>query len=100
MLSLALQLLITIPGLILISPLLLILALLIKVSSPGPVIHKRRVMGLNGKQFTALKFRTMVVNGAEVLAKHPGLKAELDANHKLKNDPRITKIGTFLRKFS
>jgi exopolysaccharide biosynthesis polyprenyl glycosylphosphotransferase len=99
-LKLALDVLITITGLILISPLLLVLAILIRLSSPGPIIHKRRVMGLNGKQFNALKFRTMVVNGDEVLAQHPELKAELDANHKLKNDPRVTKIGAILRKFS
>jgi lipopolysaccharide/colanic/teichoic acid biosynthesis glycosyltransferase len=57
-------------------------------------------MGLNGKQFYALKFRTMVTNGDEVIAQHPELKEELARNHKLKNDPRITKIGRFLRKFS
>ena len=57
-------------------------------------------MGLNGKQFYALKFRTMVTNGDEILAQHPELKEELARNHKLKNDPRITKIGGFLRKFS
>jgi exopolysaccharide biosynthesis polyprenyl glycosylphosphotransferase len=91
---------ITITFLILFSPLLLLIALLIKISSPGPVIHKRLVMGLNGKQFYALKFRTMVLNGDEVLAQHPELKEELTRNHKLKNDPRITKIGAFLRKFS
>jgi exopolysaccharide biosynthesis polyprenyl glycosylphosphotransferase len=99
-LKLTLDMLITVTGVILISPLLLILALLIRISSPGPIIHKRRVMGLNGRQFNALKFRTMVVNGDEVLAQHPELKAELDANHKLKNDPRVTRIGAFLRKFS
>ena len=99
-LKLALDLLITIPGLILLSPILLLIAVLIRISSPGPIIHKRRVMGLNGRQFNALKFRTMVVNGDEVLARHPQLKAELEANHKLKNDPRVTKIGVFLRKFS
>lgn len=100
MLKLVLDMFITIPALILLSPVLLVIALLIKLSSPGPIVHKRRVMGLNGKQFYALKFRTMVVNGDEVLAKHPELKAELEANHKLKNDPRVTKIGAFLRKFS
>jgi exopolysaccharide biosynthesis polyprenyl glycosylphosphotransferase len=100
LMKLTLDLLITITGLILISPLLLIVAVLIRLSSPGPIIHKRRVMGLNGKQFNALKFRTMVVNGDEVMDRHPELKAELAANHKLKNDPRVTKIGAFLRKYS
>jgi exopolysaccharide biosynthesis polyprenyl glycosylphosphotransferase len=98
--KLVLDFLITIPGLILISPLLLAITLLIKFGSPGPILHKRRVMGINGKQFHALKFRTMVVNGDEVLAQHPELKEELEKNHKLKNDPRITKVGAFLRKYS
>jgi exopolysaccharide biosynthesis polyprenyl glycosylphosphotransferase len=91
---------IAIPGTILISPLLLILALLVKLDSPGPVFHRRRVMGVNGKQFDALKFRTMYVNGDEILCKFPELKEELEKNHKLKNDPRITRLGAFLRKYS
>ena len=91
---------ITIVGLILLSPLLVIIYILVKFSSPGPVIHKRLVMGLNGKQFYALKFRTMVTNGEEILNQRPELKDELARNHKLKNDPRITRIGSFLRKFS
>lgn len=99
-LKLVLDYVITITGLIVISPLLLAIALLIKISSPGPILHKRRVMGINGKQFNALKFRTMVVNGDEVLDAHPALKEELARNHKLKYDPRVTRIGAFLRKFS
>ncbi len=90
----------SIVGLTLISPLFLLIAFLVKSTSPGPVFHKRRVMGLNGRQFDALKFRTMVVNGDEVLKQHPELQEELARNHKLKNDPRITKIGGILRKFS
>jgi exopolysaccharide biosynthesis polyprenyl glycosylphosphotransferase len=90
----------TIPGLILISPLLLLVAILVKLDSKGPVFHRRRVMGLNGTQFDALKFRTMAVNGDDLLAQHPGLASELERNHKLKNDPRITRIGRTLRRFS
>jgi len=90
----------TISSLLVLSPLLLALAILVKLSSPGPIIHKRRVMGLNGKQFYAYKFRTMVVNGDEVLAQHPELQQELARNHKLKNDPRVTRIGAFMRKYS
>lgn len=92
--------LVAIGGLILLSPFLLLIAFLIKRSSPGPVFHRRLVMGLNGKQFHALKFRTMVMNGDAVLSQHPGLKSELEKNHKLKSDPRITPIGAFLRKYS
>ncbi|HXF85225.1 MAG TPA: sugar transferase [Anaerolineales bacterium] len=87
-------------SLILLLPVFVVIAILIKRSSPGPVFHKRLVMGLNGKQFYALKFRTMVVNGDEVLERYPELKEELARNHKLKNDPRVTKIGAFLRKYS
>jgi exopolysaccharide biosynthesis polyprenyl glycosylphosphotransferase len=89
-----------IAGLIILSPFLVLIAILVKISSPGPVFHKRLVMGLNGKRFHALKFRTMVTNGDEVLDQHPELKSELQTNHKLKNDPRITQIGAFLRKYS
>jgi lipopolysaccharide/colanic/teichoic acid biosynthesis glycosyltransferase len=57
-------------------------------------------MGLNGRQFDAFKFRTMDVNGDAILDSHPDLKAELALNHKLKDDPRITRVGGFLRKYS
>lgn len=90
----------TIPGVILLSPILLLIAIAIKLDSRGPVLHLRRVMGVNGKQFYAYKFRTMHVNGDEILEKYPDLKQELEKNHKLKNDPRVTKVGKFLRKWS
>lgn len=91
---------ITLPGLILASPVLLLIALAIHLDSPGPIIHRRRVMGVNGRKFDAFKFRTMVVNGDEILKQHPELQTELEANHKLKEDPRITRVGKFLRKWS
>jgi len=87
-------------SLLILSPLLLLITFCIKISSPGPVLHKRLVMGLNGKQFYALKFRTMFTNGDQILDQHPELKKELQTNYKLKNDPRITPIGAFLRKYS
>jgi exopolysaccharide biosynthesis polyprenyl glycosylphosphotransferase len=99
-LKLVLDYLLTLGGLVVLSPFLAVLAILVKLGSPGPIIHRRLVMGLNGKQFHAYKFRTMVVNGKEVLDRHPDLKEELARNHKLKSDPRITRIGAFLRKFS
>lgn len=99
-LKLGLDYAITLPGLLAILPLLAVIALLIKLDSRGPVIHKRRVMGMNGRQFDAFKFRTMHVNGEEILDAQPELKAELARTHKLKNDPRITRIGRFLRKYS
>jgi exopolysaccharide biosynthesis polyprenyl glycosylphosphotransferase len=96
----ALDYFITIPGLIAISPLLLAIAIAIKLDSPGPVIHRRRVMGVNGKKFDAFKFRTMYVNGDELLKDRPDLQEELARNHKLKEDPRVTRMGKLLRQTS
>lgn len=90
----------TIPGLILISPLLMVVAAAVKLDSPGPVIYRRRVMGVNGKQFDAFKFRTMKVNGDEILASNPGLLSKFEENHKLQEDPRLTRLGGFLRRTS
>jgi lipopolysaccharide/colanic/teichoic acid biosynthesis glycosyltransferase len=98
--KLAMDYLLALVGLVFLSPFLLIVGVLVKISSPGHIIHKRLVMGLNGKQFHAYKFRTMVSHGDEVLEMYPELKDELTRNHKIKYDPRITRIGTFLRKFS
>lgn len=91
---------IVLPTLMLIWPLFVILAIAVKLDSPGPIIHRRRVLGRDGRIFDAFKFRTMYVNGDEILARHPKLKAELQQNYKLKCDPRITRVGSFLRKFS
>lgn len=57
-------------------------------------------MGVNGVQFDAYKFRTMSPNGDEILERHPELKFELEENHKLVQDPRVTRVGQFLRKTS
>jgi exopolysaccharide biosynthesis polyprenyl glycosylphosphotransferase len=100
MLKTALDYIITIPALILISPLLFITAVLIKLDSPGPVIHRRRVLGMGGREVDAFKFRTMVVNADEVLEQNPELKRAFENNFKLQNDPRVTRLGRFLRKHS
>ena len=99
-LKLALDYLVAIPALLVASPILLLLALLVKLDSPGPVIHRRRVMGVNGAQFDAFKFRTMLTNGDEIMAQHPELHAKLAREFKLKDDPRVTRVGKFLRKYS
>ncbi len=57
-------------------------------------------MGINGRQFDAFKFRTMYINGQEILDKHPELKVELQKTFKLKKDPRVTRVGKWLRKMS
>ncbi|MCL6510393.1 MAG: sugar transferase [Anaerolineae bacterium] len=87
-------------GLVLLAPLLIALAVIVKLDSPGPVLHRRRVMGKGGTQFDAFKFRTMYVNGEEILASYPELKAQLERDHKLPNDPRVTRCGRWMRKFS
>jgi lipopolysaccharide/colanic/teichoic acid biosynthesis glycosyltransferase len=91
---------ITLPGLLLITPLLLLIALAIKLDSPGPILYRRRVMGINGLEFDAYKFRTMYTNGHEILAQYPDLVRRLAQDYKLKNDPRITAVGKWLRRAS
>lgn len=91
---------IVIPALLLLWPLFLGLAIAVRLDSPGPIIYRRRVLSRDGRVFDAFKFRTMYINGDQILAQHPALKAELDANYKLKDDPRVTAVGKFMRKFS
>jgi exopolysaccharide biosynthesis polyprenyl glycosylphosphotransferase len=87
-------------GLLIASPLFALLALLIKLDSRGPVFHRRRVLGRGGNPFDALKFRTMVVNADEVLNSNPLLREKFELGFKLKDDPRITRVGRFLRRTS
>ena len=82
------------------APLFVTIALLIKLDSPGPVFYRRRVLGVNRRSFDAFKFRTMYVDGDAVLARHPEAAARLIADHKLKEDPRTTRIGRWLRRYS
>jgi exopolysaccharide biosynthesis polyprenyl glycosylphosphotransferase len=89
-----------IPAMILICPVLLLIGLAIRLDSPGPVLHRRRVMGVNGKKFDAFKFRTMHVDGDKILENYPELKTELARNRKLRDDPRVTRVGKILRKYS
>ena len=89
-----------ISGLLITWPIYLLIALAVKLDSPGPALHRRRVMGVNGKQFDAFKFRTMRIDGAEILADRPDLQAELARNHKLRDDPRVTRLGQLLRTYS
>lgn len=89
-----------IPVAVLGSPVFLLLALLVKLDSPGPIIHRRRVLGLGGREYDALKFRSMRLDGHEIIDQHPELKEQLADNHKLKDDPRVTRVGKYLRKYS
>ncbi len=81
-------------------PVLALIALAIRLDSPGSVFYRRQVMGLNGRKFAAFKFRTMYIDGDEILAAQPELQARLVRRHKLKEDPRVTRLGLFLRKYS
>lgn len=91
-------------GIAFIWPFLAGLAVLIYTSSPGPIIFAHRRVGKDGKEFNCYKFRTMIVNAQEVLEQYlnsnPSAREEWEKDFKLKNDPRITKVGDFLRKTS
>lgn len=86
------------------SPLFLVVAILIKATSKGPVFYRHRRYGRNAHEFRALKFRTMVQNADRVLAdylkEHPSQLSEWECDQKLKNDPRVTCAGKWLRRFS
>ena len=79
---------------------MILIALCITLDSPGPIFHRRYVLGQGGRLFDALKFRTMYVDGNDILEAYPDLREELQVNQKLKDDPRVTPIGRFLRRFS
>lgn len=88
-------------GLVLLSPVFLILAICIKIDSKGPVIFAHKRIGKNGKEFNMYKFRSMYENAEEMIENfNEEQKREWQENFKLENDPRITKVGKFLRKTS
>ncbi len=86
------------------APLLILVALAVKLVSPGPAFYGHTRIGFGGAAFKCWKFRTMVVNGDEVLAQyldeHPEARAEWEDNRKLRHDPRVTALGEVLRKYS
>jgi lipopolysaccharide/colanic/teichoic acid biosynthesis glycosyltransferase len=86
--------------LLLASPLLLVLALLVSLTSPGPILYRWRVVGKGGLPFISYKFRSMVTNADEI-------KAELEERNEMKgpvfkltHDPRITRVGWWMRRYS
>ncbi|MBE7474413.1 MAG: sugar transferase [Anaerolineae bacterium] len=95
-----LDLTLSIISLLVFLPIMLAIAIAIRLDSPGPIFHLRRVVGVGGKGFNAFKFRTMYVDADERLSRDPELRREFEMNHKLKNDPRVTRIGRFLRRTS
>ena len=91
-------------ALILLSPIFLIVSIMIKLDSKGPVFFLQKRIGLNGKMFKLYKFRTMKLNADKelraILANDEEARREYEENKKLENDPRITKVGNLIRKLS
>ena len=91
-------------GLICLSPIAGFISILIKLGDGGPVLYRHKRIGRNGAEFDCLKFRTMAVNAEAILARHLAENEhaadEWRERHKLKTDPRVTPLGTILRKTS
>ncbi|MBP6016701.1 MAG: sugar transferase [Candidatus Promineofilum sp.] len=97
-LKLGLDYALTLPTLILIAPLLLVIAVLLRLDSPGPVLYRRRVVGRHGREFDAFKFRTMYVDGNDrLIADRESWMEVLQGC--IDNDPRLTRVGRFLRRY-
>ncbi|MCX6082321.1 MAG: undecaprenyl-phosphate galactose phosphotransferase WbaP [Chloroflexi bacterium] len=96
--------LVTVFGIVILSPLLFLIAIMIKIDSPGKVFYRQIRLGKQGRPLVLLKFRTMHQNADDLLsnelARDPKLKNEWDRYQKLKIDPRVTRVGRILRKFS
>ena len=86
------------------APIALVLVVLIRLTSEGPAMYQHRRLGLHGRKFDCLKFRTMVPDAdlvlEQLLQESEESRAEFEATHKLKDDPRVTKVGRVLRKTS
>ena len=91
-------------GGLLISPLLLVIALLVKLDSPGPMLYRQRRLGAADRHFFCWKFRTMRKDSERLLdtylRENAELKSEWEQSYKLRNDPRVTRVGRFLRRTS
>ncbi len=89
---------------LLLLPVYLIIAIIIKLTDKGPVFYKQRRVGCGGKEFEIIKFRSMYPDAErrlkEILDNDPKARREWETTFKLKNDPRVTPIGRFLRKTS
>ncbi|MBN2097697.1 MAG: sugar transferase [Candidatus Omnitrophica bacterium] len=95
-----LDMIISTAGLIILSPLFLVIPLIIKATSPGPVFFRQQRSGLNGRRFNLYKFRTMTKDAEAKLSELLQYNEMNGPAFKMENDPRLTKIGGFLRKFS
>jgi exopolysaccharide biosynthesis polyprenyl glycosylphosphotransferase len=86
--------------LVLLAPVLVVVALAVKLSSPGPVLFMQGRLGLNKRKFRIYKFRTMTANAEQMMKQIEHLNEVAGPVFKIRNDPRITKVGKFLRKIS
>lgn len=84
-------------GIVILSPIFLLIAIRIKLDDGGAILHFREIVGMHGRHFYALKFRTMILDADSYLTKHPDLLRKYQQNMKLANDPRITRVGQLLR---
>ncbi|HRI44352.1 MAG TPA: sugar transferase [Fimbriimonadaceae bacterium] len=96
----AFDIVVSLVAILLLSPVFIAIAIAIALSDGFPVLFKHKRVGLNGRLFDIYKFRTMVRNAEEVLKKDPELWKQFQENYKIERDPRIMKIGHFLRKSS
>jgi lipopolysaccharide/colanic/teichoic acid biosynthesis glycosyltransferase len=87
-------------ALVLFSPILMISAVLIKIEDRGPILYRRRVVGQQRGEFDAFKLRSMRVDADRVLEQNSALRAEYEQSFKLRSDPRVTRVGALLRKYS
>jgi Undecaprenyl-phosphate galactose phosphotransferase WbaP len=85
-------------------PIFLLLSLMVRLDSKGPILYKQKRLGQNGNPFDSFKFRTMYDNAEEklqdLLANDPAANREYEKYHKLANDPRVTRVGKILRRYS
>lgn len=91
-------------ALVILSPLILFIMALMKITDPGPIFFGHKRVGFDGKHFYCFKFRSMATNSAELLQKllqsDPVARAEWESSQKLRNDPRVTRLGRILRETS
>ena len=87
-------------GILVLSPLFIVIAIIIKLTSKGPVFFSQKRVGKHGREFDMYKFRSMVVNAEELKEKLAAQNEMSGPMFKMKDDPRVTKVGKFIRKTS
>lgn len=96
----AMDLLVSLIGLPLVGALYLVFGFLIKLEDGGPILFRHRRLGVHGQEFDAFKFRTMWVNADDVIKSDEHLRKEFEQSFKIKEDPRVTRVGAFMRRYS